>query len=496
MFRRLFFGESSSRKSDFSAQRELSDKSEASAIAGGGSRKSFLFTPSPYIGIKLSPELRRDLEILHFSALEDEKSHQYRQMEAKYTRILDQFKLCFNDYKINKNTVNSKNIAIQNLIKIAYYNRGIARFEQSKWAAALEDFQTLLQLDETNLYALFYRGLSYTRLNKHRLANADFCTVRDASLTWKLDLPSLSAIETGLSSEEADAHLVDQNSQSMDAYALNTLVFHAPDSLHYLSLSGTRESMTISDASLFYTQIQARLASNAKALLSLSAEALVEELGDSITTRDVSLFNAAIQDKLASNTRNLLTLTTEILVDELSVTIPYFPRFLANNARLRIAMSLFDWPNARAIAQSILQALPPQETMSPQEAFAAFELNQIAQQAEEAILRPVRKQPTNPATSSSSKVVPLSEGVEPFSPSLRESTQPTRHLESEPSFFKSTTNLKIQPSTSSDFRLENLEGLQNGSVTKTSGRLVGQLEPEMKDDRTYPKYRARGEFNL
>ena len=81
MLRRLFFGESSSRKSDFSLQRELSDKGEAIPIAGGGSRKSFLFTPSPYIGIKMSPELRRDLETLHFI------EHEMKE-DAPYSSVL------------------------------------------------------------------------------------------------------------------------------------------------------------------------------------------------------------------------------------------------------------------------------------------------------------------------------------------------------------------------------------------------------------------------
>ena len=135
---------------------------------------------------------------------------------------------------------------------------------------------------------------------------------------------------------------------------LNTLFFYEPNELHYVSYDGAQQIMTIRDPEFFFNQIQV-----------LSQDGTV-------------------------NT---------VILQELGVTLPYFPRFLIENAEMHIALMHYDWTTTKQKAEFILQAMSPPEQRTIQETNAAEELQTIAAEAAEgetpAMLTTLTRKPTH-----------------------------------------------------------------------------------------------------
>lgn len=343
-----------------SQQQEVADTRSASHQGGSvppliSSRSTIhcLFYSAPtYVGIELAPEDLLELQNLHLGALADQKQQRYLQMEYKYTKILDKLKLCFNDYKINQKGFSSKTAAIQNLVSIAYLNRGIARFEQTMFREAIEDFSKLVKLDVTNLYAFYHRALAYYAQGDVQLATSDLHVVEDTPLTWNLDLNLISnSINTFENSEPVSTDKLEP--LPLDS-PLNALFFYAPNELRYLSHFGVCETVIIQNMSVFIAKAQTRFKARPS----------------------------------SSTSQKPASLTAEDLIQGLGVTLPYFPRVLSDNASLKLAVYRSDWDYTKLFAQSLITALPNEESRSDEEVLAAFELRKIIQTAEEKISNP------------------------------------------------------------------------------------------------------------
>ncbi len=317
----------------------------------------------------LTPTVRQELTKLLSDAVQDDRAGKYIHMEQKYRELIEQLSTLFNNHEIS--VLKRKEMFTQNLVKIAYLNRGLACLWQKDYLKAINYFSQLLILEPDNIHALYYRGCTYITINRNTLAINDFTSLSMKEEYWMLHL------------------LPAENTTHLD-YPLNH-VFYDAGQLSYISITGEEQQISIFDVGHFdekLTQLQAEL-----------IEGTIDKKSTKTSTVSLSPDNSVMQ--AACRQDPYLAVDTDDDHEELNeqqchvISLSYeqictfmnycdkLPSSLKAAAEFHLAFAWKDWRKIKELAPQYIQSLAANVAPNRQQIMELYKTRMYAATAEE-----------------------------------------------------------------------------------------------------------------